>query len=648
MHYIVVFFLTYISLFAVENSIEISENRAYCLGKQSAYFIDSNKSMSFESIKKQNFKSLLSYTPSYGFSDVAYWLKIKLQPHENIIHNHWYLKIDYPLLDYIKLYISNSKNELLLKKKSGEYESYYEREIKQRHFVFKIPFESTEALTLYLRVETTGSIQVPIELLRDIDIIESQQNSLLLIGLYYGIFIIIFIYNLILYFYTLDKNYILYLLFLSSFIMWQLSFDGIGLEYLWTDMKWPIEHGTVFWMSFAAFTSVLFSREFLRTSYFAPRLDKVLLFFIFISFILAIFSTFANYNIIIRIEVILAIVMSVFMLISGIVTYLNGNKAARFYILGWSFFLIGSFLLALNKLDIIGDFYFMNEIQKSGSALEMLFLSWALADRIRLLQLEYNIKLKKLNFTLQKRVETALSEMRKKDQILAHQARLASIGETIEQIAHQWRQPLNNLALINQDIYFKKHLGTLDDESFESAHSKTDENLQFMSRTIDDFRDFFNTDEDDELTTCKPSLIIEHALVLSEASLRYSKIDIEVECIAEKEIRIKKNEMTQVFINLIKNSTDAMRIKNIDHGWIKIKINSIENENSITFEDNAGGIEAILLPKIFDAYVSTKKGDGGTGIGLYMSKLIIEKYGGTLSAENMQDGVQFKMTCPIS
>ncbi len=628
---------------ASENYYQINEKRVYLLGKKSSRFIDTNKSMPIELIQKQNFTLCNEDAPAYGYADIAYWLKVQIQPSVDVINDHWYLKIDYPLLDHLELYVYNSKNKLLLRKRSGEFEPYSQRDIEQRFFVFGIPFNSTEPLTFYLRIETSGSIQIPIKLLRDVDIIEEEQSSLLLSGMYYGIFLIIFIYNLILYSYTWDKNYILYLLFLSSFVMWQLSFDGLGVMFFWTDVQWNIEHGTAFWMVFSAFTALLFSRVFLRTSFYAPRLDKLLLFFIGISFIVTILSIFVDYTAIVRVGVALTMIASIIMLVSGVITYRKGNKAARFYILGWSFFLIGSFLLALNKLDVIGSFYFMNEIQKSGSAFEMLFLSWALADRIYLLQNEYNVKLEKLNITLKERVENALLEMRKKDQILAHQTRLASIGETIEQIAHQWRQPLNNLALINQDLYFKKQLGTLDDESFEKAHIKTDENLQFMSQTIDDFRNFFNTDEGDELITCKPSLFIKNALVLSEASLRYSKIDINVECINENEMQVKQNEMTQVIMNLIKNSTDALRIKGIENGWIKIIIDTDKNYNNITFSDNAGGIEALLLPKIFDAYVSTKKADGGTGIGLYMSKLIVEKYGGTLSAENTQDGIAFKI-----
>lgn len=640
--------LFHLCLFSSSDYVVINEKKVYALGLESSYYVDESKVMDIESIKQEHFIPSQEEVPSYGFADVAYWLKISLKPDQSILNEKWFLKIDYPLLDHLALYAYDNKGRLLFEKHGGELEPFENREIKQRDFIFEIPFESDRLLSLYLRVETSGTIHLPIKLVRDIDIIETQQDSLLLSGLYYGLFIIIFVYSFILFIYTKDKNYVYYLFFLSTFVMWQLSFDGFGVEFFWTDMWWNIEKGTVFWMILAAFASVLFGKTFLQTSLYAPRLDRILLFFIVISFLAAMAATFLDYSLMVQVGAVISILMPIFLLISGIVTYRAGNRAARFYILGWTFFLVGSVLFALNKFDIIGGFYLINYAQQVGSAFEMIFLSWALADRIHLLQVEYNIKMEKLNVTLHQRVAASLEEMRKKDQVLAHQARLASIGETIEQIAHQWRQPLNNLALINQDTYFKRKLGTLDEVAFDEAHNKIDENLQFMSKTIDDFRDFFNVDDSDEDLTCKPSLIVDHALILSESLLHYSKVDIEIECISEYNIKIRKNEMSQVIMNLIKNSIDAIRIKEIENGYIKIRIDSDLEHDIISFEDNGGGIKPAILDKVFEPYVSTKKSSGGTGIGLYMSRLIIEKYEGEMRVKNTEHGALFEIRLPRS
>jgi signal transduction histidine kinase len=648
MRLILLCLLFFLPLYASETYLDIDQKKIYFLGKKSAYFVDHNGSMSISEIQKQIFTPSNEDAPSNGFSDLPYWLKINLHPRADIVNEKWYLKIDYPLLDHIELYAFDAHNKLLFQKKSGELEPFEMREIKQRHFLFAIPFKSVTPLTLYVKIKTTGSVHVPVKLMCDSDVIETEQNALLFLGVYYGIAFIIFIYNAILYSYTRDSNYLRYLLFLVTFIIWQLSFDGLGAEYLWPDSIWAKEHGTAFWIIVSATAATYFGRNFLQTFSYAKNLDRLLVFIMFFGIISAVIAIFYNYTIMIQIGAAMSILIPVILLLSSVKVLGMGNQSARFYILGWGFFLVGSMLFSLNKFNLIGGFYIFNYAQQIGSSLEMIFLSWALADRVYLLRLEYNQKLEKLNITLQERVAESLFEIRKKDQLLAHQARLASIGETIEQIAHQWRQPLNNLALINQDTYFKKRLGTLDDDSFYKAHMKTDENLQFMSKTIDDFRDFFNVDEHDENVTCKPSLIVDQALILSEATLRSSHMKVSVECHDEYAINIKKNEMIQVIINFIKNSVDAVRINAIEEAWMKITIDSDLKNDIIRFEDNAGGIETVLIDKIFEPYVSTKKSSGGTGIGLYMSRMIVEKYQGSITVSNTIEGACFEIRLPRS
>jgi len=646
MRFILFYILLFAPLYANETFVDIDQKKIYSLGKQSAYFVDSTRLMSIADIQKQTFTPSDEQAPSNGFSNLPYWLKVTLRPHQEMMHEKWYLKIDYPLLDHIHLYGFDANNTLLFQKRSGDLEPFDLREVKQRHFLFAIPFKSATPLTLYMKIQTTGSVHVPLTLIRDSDVLETEQNTLLLVGIYYGIAFIIFIYNAILYYYTRDSNYLRYLFFLGTFIICQLSFDGLGSEYLWPDSTWAKEHGIAFWIIVSATAATYFGRNFLQTFTYAKNLDRLLVFIMGVGSFMAIIAIFYNYTVMIQIGAALSILMSVILLLSSIKVLRMGNQSARFYVLGWGLFLVGTMLLALNKFNIIGGFYFFNYTQQIGSSLEMIFLSWALADRIYLLRLEYNEKLKKLNTTLQDRVESSLLEIRKKDQILSHQARLASIGETIEQIAHQWRQPLNNLALINQDIYVKRKLGTLDDESYDKAHFKIDENLQFMSKTIDDFRDFFKMDDKDESVTCKPSLIIDQALIICEATLRSSPVSISVECHHEYPVHIKKNEMIQVIINLIKNSVDAVRLNTVEEAWIKITVDSDLKCDIITLEDNAGGIDPLVMKKIFEPYVSTKKSSGGTGIGLYMSRMIVEKYKGTLEVHNTKHGASFELRLP--
>ncbi len=630
-------------LFGEGTLLEINESRVYDLGKSLNYYADTNKSETFRSVLHAPFHPCKRDVPSFGFSASAYWFRLNLLPSSEVLNDRWFLKIEYPLLDSIDLYGIDSDGALLFEKHGGELEPFGSRELSQRHFIFEVPFVAGQELTLLLRVETMGSLQLPITLQRGVDLLVTQQSRLLLIGVYYGIFLIIFVYNMILFFYTWDRNYIRYLLFLSSFIMWQLSFDGLGAEYFWTDQWWSIHHGTAFWIIFSSFSAILFGRYFLQTSEFAPKLDAVLLLTLFISGTSSLLATFISYDVMVRVGAFLAIVTPLLLLSSGIVVWKRGHRAARFYIMGWSAFLVGSALFSLNKFDAISGFYMINYAQQIGSALEMLFLSWALADRVNMLQVEYNEKLRRLNMTLQERVRETLDHMRKKDQMLSHQARLASMGEMIEQIAHQWRQPLNNMALLNQDTYVKMSLGILDNTTLEKNHDHINDNLQYMSKTIDDFRTFFAVES--ESVTCNLSEIIDDTVKLTESTLHYSSIEVRRVYESDGRIRVKKNELMQVFMNLVKNSIDVIKEKERRPGRITIRMTTLFGRAEIYFEDNGGGIRESQLEEIFKPYVSSKK--EGTGIGLYLSRAIVEKYHGTISVTNGTQGACFHISLPL-
>jgi signal transduction histidine kinase len=275
----------------------------------------------------------------------------------------------------------------------------------------------------------------------------------------------------------------------------------------------------------------------------------------------------------------------------------------------------------------------------------MIFLSLALADRVYLLQREYIDKLNHLNDTLRDKVKGALNEARMKDRLFVQQSRLAAMGEMIEQIAHQWRQPLNTLALINQDMYVKHKLGKCDEACFDKGHESIDEHLQYLSKTIDDFRNFYKSDKSKSPEDVGD--LAAEALKLSDVFLKYAKIKTNLNVATTKKVNIAKNEMIQVLMNLIKNGHDAILEKRISNGKISIRIEDYEESIRISVEDNAGGINPNILGKVFDIYFTTKDPEHGSGLGLHMSKYIIEEsFGGKIWVENVNGGARFIIELP--
>ncbi|MBN2895660.1 MAG: sensor histidine kinase [Campylobacterales bacterium] len=603
------------------------------------YVRDGQVDMSRVEVMKKPFRDIDEAVPSFGFDHAAYWFKLRIKRSDVMAHQHWYLRIDYPLIDNLRLFAFDEEGRLLFEKQSGEHVPFASRDLPHRHFLFELPLDKYAQVDLLLRVQTEGVLQLPISVVSADALLESQ-NMLLLIGIYYGIFLIIFIYNLAHFAYSRDTNYLRYLLFLSTFMVWQLSFDGLGVCYVWRDWWWQIKHGTAFWILMTSFSAIWFGRHFLQTFRIMPQIDRLLFVLQLFSAFIALLSVAGAYESMVRIGAAMAIITPMVLLFSGIWAWRLGERSARFYVVGWVSFLVGSALFALNKFDLIEGFYAIHHIQQFGSALEMLFLSWALADRIHLGEEGFKRKLQKLNEELSAQMNETLASMRKKEQMISHQARLASMGEMIEQIAHQWRQPLNNMALINQDTYIKKSLGTLDDKTLEHNHEALNENLQYMSRTIDDFREFFHPDPQTAATPMYK--IVNNAVKLSTSLLRHTRIDISGS--VEASVSVKASELTQVFMNLIKNSIDVIRERKISDGHIEVQIQEDPVNVIVHFSDNGGGIEERIIATLFEPYISSKK--EGTGIGLYLSKAIIEKYGGTIEGTNAEYGALFVIKMP--
>ncbi len=250
----------------------------------------------------------------------------------------------------------------------------------------------------------------------------------------------------------------------------------------------------------------------------------------------------------------------------------------------------------------------------------------------------YKIKTEKR--VLQREVQEQLGNLRKKDNLLLHQSRLASMGEMIGNIAHQWRQPLNVLGikLMTLDMYYKKDL--IDDKFIKDHIESSSDTLQHMSDTIDDFRDFFKPEKKKEKFNI--SEIVKKSVDIVHDSFAYHNIVCEINNSHNIIIYGYKNEFSQVILNLINNAKDALQQNSIKDAKITIDIVPLKDSVVIKVKDNAGGIEQNIINKVFDPYFTTKHKSNGTGLGLYMSKMIIEKnMGGILSVENDKDGAVF-------
>ena len=236
----------------------------------------------------------------------------------------------------------------------------------------------------------------------------------------------------------------------------------------------------------------------------------------------------------------------------------------------------------------------------------------------------------------------AVEALREREQMLMQQSRLAAIGEMIGNIAHQWRQPLNTLGLYLQGLSVCWECGCFDRQQAEGTIEKAMQVIFHMSQTIDDFRYFFKPDK--EKITFQARELVAKTVSLIEGSYKDQHITLEVVCEEDPLLAGYPNEYSQVLLNILSNARDALIERRTAEPRVVVRLFSRKGRSVATITDNAGGIPEEIIGKIFDPYFTTKDADRGTGVGLFISKTIIEKnMGGRLTARNCGDGAEFRI-----
>lgn len=233
-----------------------------------------------------------------------------------------------------------------------------------------------------------------------------------------------------------------------------------------------------------------------------------------------------------------------------------------------------------------------------------------------------------------------LSELKEKERMVLHQSKHSAMGEMISMIAHQWRQPLSCVSSMLSRIKLKNNMGSVDKEFLNNILDEINEYIQYMSNTIDDFRNFFSVDTKKKLTTLNEIVFIVYKML--DKSFTSQNIKIQIQNSTLSKIGLFRNELIQVLLNILNNAKDVLLERNILNSTIKISFCEDKNCQKIFIEDNAKGIDEKIIMNIFNPYFSTKTTKNGSGLGLYICKTILEKDNlGTIKVENINNGALF-------
>ena len=227
-----------------------------------------------------------------------------------------------------------------------------------------------------------------------------------------------------------------------------------------------------------------------------------------------------------------------------------------------------------------------------------------------------------------------ITKEKEKDSLLLQQSRFAAMGEMIGNIAHQWRQPLSSISALATGTRLRYNNNLIEDVELDEAFVKIKDYTQYLSKTIDDFRDFLNQESTDEEFHLES--VVEKSIRLTEATYKKNNIRLETQY-TNNDLLINgsSSQLSQVFLNILNNAKDVLVEKSIEDKVVLLEIRQHEDYAVVSISDNAGGIPDDVVQRIYDPYFTTKHKSQGTGIGLFMSKRIVEqKFNGVLENRN--------------
>lgn len=389
--FIIVFLIFFITSIQSQNyqEIVIDKNlKEITIGESVYIYEDKRNSYIIEEIQKQlgEFRKSEKKIPNFGYTTSSYWIYFKLKnitkDKEKIL-----LNLSYPLLDIVDFYLL-SKDKIIKRIETGDMRNFSQREIPHRIFLFGLELEPEEIYEVYFKIGSSGSVQIPLSIMSYERFIEKELQEQYVQGIYYGIMLVMILYNFFLFLSIKDKSYLYYILYIIGIMMFSLMFSGYAFEYLWPNFPRFGNLILPFTIGFLAFFAGVFSIFFLKIKELTPLLYKIFLLLNFVFFMIMIFSFVFSYKVIIKIATYSILLFVLLAFVSGIRCYVKGWKPARFYILAWATLLIGMFVLALRQLGKLPVNFFTEYSLQIGSALEVVLLSLGLADRINVLKKE--------------------------------------------------------------------------------------------------------------------------------------------------------------------------------------------------------------------------------------------------------------------
>ncbi|MFM9486585.1 7TM diverse intracellular signaling domain-containing protein [Pseudomonas monachiensis] len=421
------------------NAVEFDEfTQSLPLGRTLQVYEDASGQATIADIRAQaaagNFKPHHKDTLNAGYSRSVFWLKIDLhyRPANPAAQRTWLLELAYPPLDRLDLYLPDAAGNYQLVSQTGDALPFTSREIRQNNYLFDLTFKPDQAETVFMRLQSEGSIQAPVTLWSSTAYLEEQPVRLYVLGLIYGVLLGMLVYNLFIYLSVRDTSYLYYIFYIASFGLYQLSVNGAAVQYFWPDNPWWANAATPFFIGCAGLFGSQFARSFLQMATHSRWLDRLLLALVGFGALVVGLSLMTSYALALRLATALALTFTVVIFAAGIFAWLRGLRVARYFIIAWSAFLLGGIVNTLMVLGYLPNVFLTMYSSQIGSAIEVALLSLALADRI--------------NAMREQQAQTLFDASQKLEVLNQQLARSNKLkDEFLATLTHELRTPMNGV-----------------------------------------------------------------------------------------------------------------------------------------------------------------------------------------------------------
>jgi serine phosphatase RsbU (regulator of sigma subunit) len=404
------------------------------IGSDMDYYEDAAATMRVGEVASQRlaWKKSASASFNFGFASSAYWFRFVID-NRQLTDRGMYLEISYPMLDNIELYIPDGKGGFA-RKITGDHFPFYEREIVDRNFILYVPHAEGET-TYYMRILTSSSLNFKPMLWSQREYVRRVNTEFPLFWIYYGLMMVMVVYNLFLFFSIRETRYIFYSLFISSFILFQLTLNGLAFQYLWPNLIWWANNSLPFLMCLTCFSAGIFVRSYLDSKNTFPRLDRVLVWLSIVPCAAwAVASLLLGYRVSIMGATFMALYSAMIMYGSGVVGFYYKSRAGRYIVIGFTMLVIGVAFFVLKTFGVLPANTLTQWSIQIGSSLIVVLLSLGLADEINVMKRKLevlNADLVNMNETLEQKVRERTRELQQARDEIWGEMQLAKKIQTV-------------------------------------------------------------------------------------------------------------------------------------------------------------------------------------------------------------------------